>query len=475
MESTAIKQTELSFSNQKRNMIFGVLLLGCILCSLLQTALNTVLPVIMKDFNISASVGQWLTTAYSLAMGIMIPATPFLMKRFPTKKLFSVSMIIFTIGLLLSATAPSFSLLIIGRILQALGCGVLLSLVQVVVLTIYPVKKRGLMMGIYGLAVGSVPVIAPSLAGIIADSFGWNMIFWGAIVLALVDLLAAVFILKNITEPEKQPFDVFSLALCSLGFSGILVSMGNFGTHGFFSLFVALPLIIGITALVLFTFKQLRSKEPFLDLRIFKNREFRLSVITSILMYAVMMAGSMLIPIYVQTMRGNTATFSSLIMLPGSLLMAIASPFVGRIYDKIGIGKLAAAGSIGILFSCIGLSFLSDYTSMLLIAVLFAVRSLAITCILMPMVTWGMSTLGSEHTAHGTAIQSTLRTISGAVSPAIFVSVMMAAGSASPIHGINTSLTGIAIVAAILCIISLFFVAQRERKQDYCIFHRPNV
>ncbi|MCL2775685.1 MAG: DHA2 family efflux MFS transporter permease subunit [Oscillospiraceae bacterium] len=458
-------QNELSFSEQKKNMIFGVLLVGCILCSLLQTALTTILPVIMKEFNITASDGQWLTSAYSLAMGIMIPATPFLMKRFPTKKLFMVSMGIFTVGLLLSATAMSFYMLMFGRILQALGCGVLLSLVQVVVLTIYPANKRGAMMGIYGLAVSAIPVIAPSVAGIVADNLGWKIIFFGAVVLAVIDLVAAAFVLKNITEPEKQHFDILSMVLCSAGFSGILISMGNFGTQTFFSLYVALPLVIGIASLVIFAFRQLHAKQPFLELRIFRNREFRLSVIGSMLMYAVMMAGSMLIPVYIQTMRGNSATFSSLVMLPGSLIMAITSLFAGKIYDKIGIRKLFAVGSIGILLSCIGLSFLSDSTSIILIAVLFSVRSFSIACIMMPIVTWGMSTLGSEYTAHGTAILTTLRTIAGSISPAVFLSIMTITGSASPIHGMDTALIGIAGIAAIQCIVALIFVSRKEKKK----------
>lgn len=457
------KQAELQFSNQRRTMIFAVLLLGCIICSLLQTALNTVLPVIMKEFGVTASVGQWLTTGYSLAMGIMIPATPFLMKRFPTKKLFLVSMGIFTIGLLLSAMATSFYMLMFGRILQALGCGVLLSLVQVVVLTIYPANKRGAMMGIYGLAVGAVPVIAPSIAGIVVDNFGWSAIFWSAIVLAVIDLLIAAFALKNITELEKQHFDVLSMVLSSVGFSGILISMGNLGIQSFFSLYVALPLVVGISALIIFTFKQLHAKEPFLELHIFQNREFRLSVIGSMLMYAGMMAGSMLIPIYVQTIRGSSATFSGLLMLPGSLVMAITSPFAGKIYDKIGIRKLFIFGSVGLLLSCIGLSFLSDSTSMILIAGLFTVRSFAIACFMMPLVTWGMSTLDSEYTAHGTAILSTLRTIAGSIGPAIFVSIMTITGSESPIHGMNMALIGISVVAAIQCIVALFFVGRKGK------------
>lgn len=459
-------QDEFSLSNKRRNIIFGVLLLGCIVCSFLQTALNTVLPVIMKEFNITASVGQWLTSAYSLAMGIMIPATPFLMKRFPTKKLFIISMGVFVTGLFLSATSHSFSMLMAGRILQAMSCGILLSLVQVVVLTIYPVNKRGTMMGIYGLAVGAVPVIAPSLAGLLSDSLGWNVIFWLAMGVALLDLVVSLFALKNITKIEKQYFDVVSMFFCSIGFCGILLGVGNFGKYSFVSQYVILPLLIGMISLVAFTWKQFHTKSPFLELRVFQNKEFRLSVIGSMLLYAVMMAGSMLIPIYVQTIRGNTATFSGLLMLPGSLVMAIASPFAGKIYDRIGIRKLFLVGSVVTLISCIGLSFVSNTTSLFLTGFWFALRSLAITCIMMPIVTWGMSTMKGKYVADGTAILSTLRTIAGAVGTAVFVSIMSIAGSVSLIHGMNIAFICISVLAAIQCFIAVFFVGKHKKQSS---------
>lgn len=449
-------QDEFNMSNKRRNIIFGILLVGCIISSFLQTALNTILPVIMEEFNITASVGQWLTSAYSLAMGIMIPATPFLMKRFPTRKLFITSMGVFVGGLFLSATANSFSMLMIGRILQAMSCGILLSLVQVVVLTIYPVNKRGTIMGIYGLAVGAVPVIAPSLAGVLADGLGWNVIFWWAMGVALLDLVVSVFALKDITQIEKQYFDVVSMLFCSAGFAGILLGVGNCGTYPFVSQYVILPMIIGILALAAFTGKQFHDKSPFLELRVFQNKEFRLSVIGSILLYAIMMAGSMLVPIYVQTIRGNSATFSGLLMLPGSLIMAIASPFAGKIYDRIGIRRLFLVGSAVTLISCIGLSSVSNTTSLCWVGFWFALRSLAITCIMMPIVTWGMSTMKGKYIADGTAILSTLRTIAGAVGTAVFISIMSIAGSGSLIHGMNVAFIGISVLAAIQCIVAVF-------------------
>lgn len=457
------KIVNLAFTDKQRHLMFAVLLIGCMVSAMLQTALTTVLPVIMETFKIGATTGQWLTTAYTLAMGIMIPATPFLMKRFPTKHLFTLSMFIFTLGLLLSAMAPSFRVLMIGRTLQALGTGVLLSLVQVVVLTIYPAHKRGAMMGIYGLAVGTVPIIAPSLAGILVDFVGWHAIFWVATALSFICLVAAQFTIKDISKPEKQSFDSVSMLLSSVGFTGILISMGNFGTQAFFSLTVGVPLLIGILALIAFVLKQKHSTTPFLELAIFRNREFLWSVIGSVLMYAVMMAGTMLLPIYLQIMRGNSVTMTSLIMLPGSLVMAVTSPFAGKIYEKIGIRKLFIFGSFGLLISSIGLCFLGNQTSLWFIIFLFTLRSFAIACFMMPLVTWGMSTLDQKYTSDGTAILSTLRTISGAISPAIFVSVMTLTSKGVPIHGLDIAFVGIALLAAVQCLIAIVWVGRTKK------------
>lgn len=244
------------------NIVFAVLLIGCMIGSFLQTALATALPVIMKDFQISASVGQWLTSAYSLAMGIMVPATAFLIRRFPARNLFLIFMAIFTAGSFVSATAFSFPVLMAGRILQALGCGVVLSLTQVVIFTIFPAEKRGAMMGIYGLAVSAVPVFSPALAGIVVDYVGWQSIFWVIAVLSALDFLVGVKAMSSPMGTVKQRFDLLSMALCTLGFCGVTLALGNFGTNGLISVYVLLPFLTEAVSLVLFTMRQLRMREP---------------------------------------------------------------------------------------------------------------------------------------------------------------------------------------------------------------------
>ncbi|MGI6004200.1 MAG: DHA2 family efflux MFS transporter permease subunit [Christensenellales bacterium] len=395
---------------------------------------------------------------------------PYLIRRFPTKQLFLVSMSVFTIGLLLAAVADTFALLMIGRVLQAAGKGVVMSLTQVVILTIFPIERRGTVMGIYGLAIGAAPVIAPTLAGIVIDSLGWHFIFWVCAALAVLDILIAVKVLDNILETVKQQFDSLSMLLCAIGFSGLFIGMGNLGIHQFLSLFVGGPMAIGLVALAVFVQRQFHLKEPFLELRTFKNREFRLGVIMNMLMFAILMGGGTLIPIYIQTLRGYSATISGIIAMPGALAMAVVSPFAGKIYDKVGIGKLSIVGSGALLIGSIGISFLSDSTSMIYIAATFVLRLLAVGLVLMPAVTWSLSTMGAENAVHGTALLSSLRTITGAISCAVFTSIMTVAASGfqrlnladADIQGINAAFMGISVIALIQFLLSVFLIKRRD-------------
>lgn len=465
-------------TKKSRNMIFAVLMVSSIIGALLQTSLTTALPVIMNDLEVSATTAQWLTSAYSLAMGIMVPATAFLLRRFKTKYLFLAGMGMYIIGLLFSATAAMFPMLLLGRIVQAFGNGLLLSMTQVVILTIYPVEKRGTVMGVYGLAVGAAPVLAPTLTGIVIDLFNWRIIFWFALVIVILDIIFASFAMKNVLENEKQQFDMSSMLLSAIGFFGLLLGLGNLGTNKFFSAHIALPLLLGIVILIAFVIRQLHLESPFLELRTFKNKEFRLSVIMSMLLYAVMIASSTLFPIYIQTVHGLSATLSGLIMMPGSLAMAIISPFAGRIYDKYGIRRLAVIGSAFMAISCLGISFVSEQTSIIYLVFVYIARLIAISCIMMPIVTWGMSTLDGKYTSHGTALLTSLRTISGSIGSAVFVAVMTyvtksTSSSATVIanaSGIDAAFISISVVALLQLAIAVIFVGKSEKPKKKRVY-----
>lgn len=454
-------------SKKSRRTIFVVLLCACMVASMVQTALSTALPPIMEEMGLAMSTVQWLNSSYSLVMGTMILATAWLIKRFPARPLFLIFQSIFTVGLLVSALAGSFVPLLLGRILQAVGCGLLMSLTQVIILTIYPANERGSIMGIYGLAVSGAPVLAPTLAGIIIDLAGWRAIFWICLVLSIAILAGGVYAVKNTTETEPSKLDLLSFLLCAVGFFGITNGLGNTASAPLLSLSVGGSLALGGIALILFALRQNKLETPFIQLAIFRNYEFRTAVIASMILYCGMMAVSTLLPVYVQSIRGFKATVSGLVTLPGSLATALVSPVAGKLYDKLGIQKLYIIGSLFIVVGHFSMFLMGESTPLILVGAFFVIRQIGTGALMMTTVTWGMSRLEAKYTSDGTALISSLRTIAGAVGAALFSAIMTAAAKGSEpagmIVGTRTAFLGITAVSALLLLIA-FGIIRHERQ-----------
>lgn len=461
-------------NDTKRTKIFINIIIVCIASSMLATALTTALLPICKDIDVSVSIGQWLTSGYSLIMGIIMPLTAFLMTRFKTKKLYITGILIFIIGLIICAISPNFTIMMLGRILQACGNGILTSMAQVILLTIYPIEKRGSIMGWYGLSVGAAPVIAPTLAGILVDTLGWRYIFYISILIMVVALIFAFRVFENVIENTNKSFDVVSFILSAFAFGGLTLGIGNIGTYTFNNPATYIPLIIGIITGIIFTYRQLNMNSPFLDLKILKIRDYALSVIGSMILYFVMMGSSIIIPLYVQSIKGFSATTSGMVTLPGSLAMTIVSPFAGRIFDKLGIKKLFIFGASFMLLSNLGMYFITMNTPVYIVAFYNVIRSVAIGCLMMPLVTWGNGRIKQELVADGTAILASLRTVAGAIGSAVFVGIMtfvakkseLTYGSVAQIHGLNITFLCMTLSTVILLGVAVFFVKEKNSIEE---------
>lgn len=271
-----------NLTNRKRTFIFINLILTCIALTMLSTALTTALPAIVADLQISVTTGQWLTSGYSLAMAIVMPLTAFLMNRVPTKKLYLSALVIALIGMVLCALAPNFPIMMMSRILQAIGNGILISMAQVILLTIYPMDRIGAIMGWYGLSITAAPVIAPTLAGMIVDKLNWHAIFYIVGAIVFVSLIWALNVFEDVLDVTKKKFDLLSFLLSAVTFGGFTLGFGNLGTYGFASLPVLGALLVGLIGGILFAHRQMKAAVPFLDLRVLKTKEYALSVFGSI-------------------------------------------------------------------------------------------------------------------------------------------------------------------------------------------------
>lgn len=458
------KSTQLS--SQKRTLIFICLVVSGIASSTLATAMTTALPNVVEYFGISTSVGQWITSGYSLAMGVVMPLTAFLITRFPTKKLYLTGIGSFILGLLISIFAGNFGIMMVGRVLQACGNGVLMSAAQVVILTVYPIEKRGTMMGTYGLATTAAPIIAPTIAGLMIDAFGWKSIFYVVLVIMAFSFILSALVFEDVLELQDKKFDFISFVESIIAFGGITLGIGNLTSFGLISIEGGLPLAAGIVVCIFFVVRQWGLEKPFLDVKILKNKNYAISVISSMLLYLVMMGSSVMMPLYVQSVMGYSAVVSGLVTLPGSLATAVISPLAGKMYDKMGIKRLFVIGSAALIISNIGMTFLTLDTPLWTAAALNVIRNLSIGSLMMPLLTWGTSNVELKKVADASSMLTSFRTIAGSVGSAVFVGIMTVVSESSAaaygdrvlIHGMNVSFLWMAAGALILLLISIFGV-----------------
>lgn len=440
-------------NNGNRKLIIGIIIIGAFISSLNQTVMTASLPRIMTEFGITAGIGQWLTTGYLLFMGVMIPCTGYLMEHFSSKKLYLVSVSLFFVGCAAAAFSPNVYLLLLARVVQALGAGILLPLPQVVAFRLYRPEERGAIMGIVGLTTGFAPAFGPTFAGWVADAFGWRSIFYIMCILAAFGIILALFKLPDQKMHSDGKLDMLSVVMSTIGFCGLLTGVSNQGNYGFSSPLTFGPLLIGIVCVALFAIRQLRLSTPLLELRIFKNRNFTLGTVLLIFAYGSMLSVSTLLPIYIQNLRHYSATISGLVLLPGALFLAILNPLCGRILDKKGPYLLSLAGLVLLGGATFSLSFIGAKTPLPIIIIIYAFRMLGVVALLQPLQTWSVNSVESKFVAHGTALMNTVRQVGGSIISALLVTVMSAsAKTGGDMKGIQTSflVTSVIVLASLI-------------------------
>lgn len=407
--------------------IIAILFTGAFVAIFNQTLLNVALPSIMADFEIDASTAQWLVTAYMLVNGILIPASAYLIQRYSNRSIFIVAMSLFAAGTLLAAIAPAFSILLIGRMIQASGAALMMPLLMNVMLAAFPVEKRGQAMGVFGLVMVVAPAIGPTLSGFIVEHYSWRVLFWIVLPVAVIPLALGIFKLKNLTFQDRNiSLDTGSLILSTLGFGGILYGFSSAGTLGWTDPVVMTTIAVGIVSLVIFIFRQLKLDEPLLQIRIYKYPMFALSSAISVVVSMSMFSAMILMPIYIQSIKGISPINSGLLMLPGALVMGIMSPVTGRLFDRFGAKVLAVPGLMIVVATTYMFSQLSIDSSFVNIMLIYTLRMFGISMVMMPVMTNGLNTLPMKSYPHGTAINNTLQQVAGAVGSAFLISIMNA-------------------------------------------------
>ncbi|MBB6448428.1 EmrB/QacA subfamily drug resistance transporter [Geomicrobium halophilum] len=417
--------------NYNKILIAALLISGSFIAVLNQTLMITAIPPIMEEMNITANTGQWLTTVFMLVNGIMIPVSAFLIERFTTRQLFLTAMGIFTLGTLLGGLATNFPSLLTARIIQSAGAGVMLPLMQTIFLLIFPVERRGTAMGYIGLVISFAPAIGPTVSGWVTSNFEWRFLFWGIFPLALIMIVVAYFIMRNVTELKHPKVDPISVILSTFGFGGLLYGFTSAGNNGWASPITLTVLAVGIVTIVIFIFRQLRMEHPMLEFRVFKQKTFTLSTIICSIGFLGLIGLETIIPLYLQNMRGFTAVEAGLVLLPGALLSGLMAPITGRIFDRIGARALAIPGLILMTLSTFAFLLVDTSTSLIFLAVMFAIRMFGFSMVMMPVNTAGLNTMPPKLIPHGAAVTNTMRQMAASIGTAVLVTTMTTTAQAT--------------------------------------------
>ncbi|QDP98539.1 DHA2 family efflux MFS transporter permease subunit [Microlunatus elymi] len=458
-------------SSRDRTVI-GILLIAAFVVIFNETIMSVALPRLMVDLDISASTGQWLTTAYMLTMAVLIPTTGFVLQRLSTRTVFILAMSLFSAGTLLAALAPGFGLLLTARIIQASGTSVMIPLLMTTVLNLVPPARRGSFMGTVSIVIAVAPAIGPTVSGLILQYLSWRFMFLIVLPIALVALAIGIFRLTNVGTEDHHPLDLRSVALTIPAFGLFVYGLNAFGVSGGQGVPVVgiVAVLVGVACLLIFGRRQItlqRSGNPLLDLRVFGFKDFRRSLLVILLGMVAMFGMILILPLYLQQVRGLDTLSTGLLMLPGGILMAIMGPIIGRLYDRYGPKALMMIGTGLLTAMLVAFSVANEHTPIWLLGLQYAIMMGAgMGMIMTPAMTNGLNPLPPKLYSHGSATLMTLQQVAGAAGTALLIAIMsvrasgLAGRGVDQLHaelgGIHASFMVGAVAAAIAFVLSAF-------------------
>ncbi|MFF2268190.1 MDR family MFS transporter [Cellulosimicrobium cellulans] len=467
-------------------LVIALLLGSAFVVILNETTMSVALAPLMEDLGITASTGQWLTTAFMLTMAVVIPATGFLLQRLGTRGAYLLAMSLFSAGTLLAAVSPGFAWLLTGRVVQASGTAIMMPLLMTTIMTLVPPTIRGKVMGNISIVMAAAPALGPSLSGLILNSLSWRWVFGIVLPIALVALVLGFLYIRDVADRTHSRLDPFSLVLAAFAFGGLVYGLSNIGEAARHTPVVppAVPIAFGALALGAFVWRQLvlqREDRALLDLRVFTHRGFSVPLGIMAVGMVAMFGSLILLPLFLQDAMGLEPLATGLIVLPGGLLMGLLGPTVGRLYDRVGPRPLVIPGVSVVAVALAAFTTIHADSSPWFVLALHVTLSLGLAFMFTPLFTSALSALEPHQYSHGSASIGTVQQLAGAAGTAMFVAVMttrsIAYGEAgaSPQAALAEGV-GDAFVwgtAVMLVAVGLSFLLRRPAPQDHGPGHGP--
>ena len=412
------------------------MLLGAFVRMFSEISLNIALPKLMTAFQVSTSTTQWLVTGYMLIIGIILPLSSIITKWFTTRQVIIFALIDFMVGACISALAHNFTILLIGRMIQGIGTGLILPLMFAVVMQIFPPKQIGAVLGICALVIMFAPAIGPTLTGLILAKLSWQWIFWLFIPFLFIALIFAITSLENVGEITKPHIDMLSIIESAVGCSGLVIGASLASEDGWTSPTVLSALIIGIIVLIFYTHRQLHLEEPILNLHIFKYPAFTIGSSIVMLDFGIILSTMYLLPLFYQRGLLVSVALTGLVMLPGGIINAATSAVAGRLYDSIGAKRPVLIGFVFALFGALMLAFTTLHSPIIYVVCAHVILMIGCPLAMSPAQTSALSTLSGFESGDGSTIMNTMQQVIGALTTALATSCL--AWGSSSISGSET-------------------------------------
>ena len=456
--------------NNKMQLLILFILASSLVC-IAQSIITTGVVYLMNDFSVSSTQAQWSYSVFLLVVGVMIPLSAFISRRFNARTIFFFSLIIFLLGSIICYFSTSLIVLIIGRILQAIGNGIIMPYVQILLLRTIPEENWQTYMGVYGLVAAIAPVIGSFLGGFVITLYGWRELFSFFTIATIILLVLGTIFVKDNAPSEDYPLDILSVILSIIGCAGIMLGFTNVADYGFTHYLVILPIIIGIITLILFVKRQSKLKKPLINLSILKNKYFSVGTIFICILFGCLNGCTALLPIFMQGIAYNSAIFSASVLLPGGLLIIVFNIIGPLLTNRIGIKKVLIMGCIISIIGYGTMVFYTQYSSFEFLTITQSIRYIGIGLALMPVTTWSL-TMVSDKVEDGTAVNNTLRQIFAAIGSSMVVVIVaiLAGGSidhnTASVVAFNETSIILLILHVVLLILTIIYIDDKDKIEN---------
>lgn len=421
--------------------VIRLLVVATFVVILNETILLNAIPRLMADLHVTEQAAQWVSTAFMLTMAAVIPVTGWFLQRVSTRRAYATAMGVFLAGTVLAAAAPAFEVLLVGRITQAAGTAVMMPLLMTTLMTVVPDRDRGRVMGNVTMAISVAPALGPTVSGVILQLGSWRLLFLAVLPIAAAVTWFGLRRLENVGQPRYSTIDWLSAMMAAAGFGGLVYGLTRFaeGGAGASAVFV----LAGLAAIGVFVTRQLhlqRRGSPLMDLRTLRHPTYTKALILMSVAFLAMLGSMILLPLFLQNLRGLSPLQTGLLVMPGGLGMGLLGPTVGRVFDRFGARVLMIPGSLGLVTALAGFTQLSMTMPYWQVLGLHTLLMVSLAAIFTPAFTLGLGALPPHLYSHGSSMLGTLQQVSAAFGTALAVTVMTTRANHLTTEGLTTHL-----------------------------------